>query len=224
MNKLSKKPKEPLSRILLKKVKYEEYSPHPIVGVDEVGRGCLAGPVFAAAVCLKSDSSNHFLTDSKLISEKRREEFAPLIIAEHWTGIGSASVEEIDELNILQASLLAMQRAVLELEKQMGVRSGHILVDGNQRIPYFERQQTTVIKGDLRCLPISAASIVAKVARDTLMRELSKDFPVYGFESHKGYGSEAHRKAISIHGPISHHRKSFSGVREYVAQFAHARP
>jgi ribonuclease HII len=151
------------------------------------------------------------------LSEKRREEIAPLITANHYVGIGSASVEEIDELNILQASLLAMKRAVENLENAMGKRSGHILVDGNQKIPNFERLQTTLIKGDLRCAPISAASIVAKVARDKLMKEYSARWIEYGFEKHKGYGSEAHRKIIAKIGPCPCHRKTFKGVKEYLS-------
>ena len=192
------------------------FAPAPIVGVDEVGRGCLAGPVYAGAVCLRSDDSLLLLTDSKLLSEKRRDEIAPLILNSHWVGIGSASVEEIDELNILQASLLAMKRAVEELEKQMGFSAGHVLVDGNQKIPDLKRPQTTLVKGDLRCLPISAASIVAKVARDQLMRDLAEKFPVYGFEKHKGYGCKTHRDAIATHGPSVWHRQSFRGVKEHL--------
>lgn len=187
------------------------------MGVDEVGRGCIAGPVYAAAVCLKSDLNLETLTDSKLLSEKRREQISPIILSNHYVGIGNATVEEIDELNILQASLLAMRRAIEELEKQLGQKAGHVLVDGNQKIPYFDRKQTTLIKGDLRCAPISAASIVAKVARDSLMKEYATRWTEYGFEKHKGYGSEAHRKVISEIGPCPCHRKSFRGVKEFLS-------
>ena len=191
------------------KVDWRRFQPFPVVGVDEVGRGCLAGPVYAAAVCLKSDELSELFTDSKLISEKRREDLAPKILELHWASIASASVEEIDELNILQASLLAMKRAVEGLEKKMGQAAGHILVDGNKKIPNLQRLQTTLIKGDLRCSPISAASIVAKVSRDQLMREFGVLYPGYGFEKHKGYASLVHRAAIISKGPLAVHRKSF---------------
>jgi len=200
------------------KIDHRTYTPSPVVGVDEVGRGCLAGPVYAGAVCLKSDQLIESLTDSKLISEKRREFLAPLILESHWCGIGFATVEEVDELNILQASLLAMHRAVMALEKNMGAVAGHVLVDGNQRIPDLKVAQTTVIKGDIRCLPISAASIIAKVARDTVMKQLAQEFPAYGFEKHNGYGSEFHRQAIATHGVLALHRKSFRGVKEFVSK------
>ncbi len=206
----------------LELINWKAYGPFPVFGVDEVGRGCLAGPVYAAAAFLKSDQHIELLTDSKLISEKRRELIAPLVHADHEVCIASASVEEIDELNILQASLLAMQRAVVGLAQRLGFEEGHVLVDGNQRIPGLSRHlprflQTPIIKGDLRAAPISAASIVAKVARDHLMAELGKEFAGYGFEKHKGYGSAAHRDAIKILGPTAHHRQSFSGVKEHLS-------
>lgn len=196
-------------------INYMDFSPAPVVGVDEVGRGCLAGPVYAAAVCLKSSAHIEFFTDSKAISESRREEIAPLILNAHWVGIGSASVEEIDSINILQASLLAMKRAVEDLEKKMGKRTGHLLVDGNQKV-HLDRLQTTIVKGDLRCLPISAASIVAKVTRDRLMREAAHEYPGYGFEKHKGYASDYHRAAIASLGPSPWHRRTFRGVKEHL--------
>lgn len=200
----------------LNRINYQNYSPAPVVGVDEVGRGCLAGSVFAAAVFLKNDDLSDLLTDSKLISESRREELSPLILQQHYYGIGSASVEEIDEINILQASLLAMKRAVLAIEKQMNQIAGHILIDGNQKIPRFDRTQTTIVKGDLRCLPISAASIIAKVTRDQYMKAEAIHHPNYGFEKHKGYASEFHRGAIQKFGPTPLHRKTFKGVKEFV--------
>jgi ribonuclease HII len=184
-----------------------------VIGVDEVGRGCLAGPVYASAMILQSDELNDLVTDSKLLSEARREELAETILEKHLVGIGTASVQEIDELNILQASLLAMRRAVAKLK----VKEGHVLVDGNQRIPGLKGfEQTTVIKGDLRVAPISAASIVAKVARDRLMKELGVQFPVYGFEEHKGYSTPSHKQNIVLHGPCQWHRRSFSGVKEFL--------
>lgn len=197
-------------------INWKDYGPAPIIGVDEVGRGCLAGPVVAGAVLLQSDLYLEKLTDSKLISEKQRSALAPLIESAHLVGIGVASTQEIDEINILQASLLAMKRAVLELEKKIGVEAGHLLIDGTFRIPNFERKQTCFIKGDLRVQPISAASIVAKVYRDQLMCELAEEYPEYGFEKHKGYASAIHKKAIQEVGPTVWHRKSFRGVKEYI--------
>lgn len=187
---------------------------YKIIGVDEVGRGCLAGPVYASAVSFNSDILSDLVTDSKLLSEKRRTELSIEIQKHHHVGLGFATVEEIDELNILQASLLAMKRAV----EALGLKAGHLLIDGNQKIPNMakEFQQTTVIKGDLRVAPISAASIVAKVTRDELMKNLGVTFPQYGFEAHKGYSTVVHKKSIAEHGPCIWHRKSFSGVKEFV--------
>lgn len=200
----------------LEPIDWTQFGPGLIVGVDEVGRGCLAGPVYAAAVVLKSNDLCEHLTDSKLLSEKRREELAPKIEQAHWSSVAFATVEEIDELNILQASLLAMKRAIIDLEKKMGQPVAHVLVDGHMRIPDLQRKQTPIVKGDLRCAPISAASIVAKVSRDTLMKEIGSRFPTYGFEKHKGYASPVHRKAIAEIGPIlTIHRRSFGGVKEY---------
>lgn len=202
----------------LPRVDWKLYQPGPVVGVDEVGRGCLAGPVYAAAACLKSDILSEQLTDSKLLSEKRREELRPLIEEHHWVALGFATVEEIDEINILQASLLAMNRAVQNLEEKMQTKTGHLLVDGNFKVPGLTCLQTTLVKGDLRCSPISAASIYAKVSRDLLMKQLGEQFPVYGFEKHKGYASPIHRKAIAEAGPCAHHRKSFAGVKEFLSR------
>lgn len=201
-------------KIELPKIDWKDFSPGPIIGVDEVGRGCLAGPVYAAAVIFKSDSLSDLVTDSKLLSEKRREELIEQITQEHLVGIGSASVEEIDELNILNAALLAMKRAV----ENLGVTSGHVLVDGNKKIPGLASGflQTTVVKGDLRVAPISAASIVAKVTRDRLMKELGAQYPVYGFEVHKGYSTATHMQSILTNGPCVVHRRTFSGVKEYL--------
>lgn len=185
-----------------------------VIGVDEVGRGCLAGPVFAAAVVLPRDFKIEGVTDSKLLSEARRSELSKLIYDHAQVGIGFASVGEIDRINILQASFLAMRRAI----ENLGLRTGHVLVDGNQRISQLcedSYQQTTLIKGDLRALPISAASIVAKVARDELMIRMGEKYPVYGFEKHKGYSSQFHATAIQKHGPCVHHRSTFAGVREH---------
>ncbi len=217
---------------ILAKCDYRQFGPSPVVGVDEVGRGCLAGSVYAGAVMLKDSPLSHefegLIKDSKLLSEKRREEIAPQICKYHLVGIGFATVDEIDKLNILQASFLAMKRALQALDKKLleetgqflgvGGAGGHVLVDGRQKIPdLVGLPQTAIIKGDLRCLPISAASIVAKVVRDQYMRDLAHEYPVYGFEKHKGYGSQYHRQAIKVHGPSPYHRKTFRGVKEFLS-------
>lgn len=210
-SKATKRPKKPLQEY--PKVEWRDYSPEPVIGVDEVGRGCLAGPVYAAAVILKSDDLNELVTDSKLLTEERREELAEIICKNHRVGIGFATVEEIDQINILQASLLAMKRAI----EQLGVQGGHVLVDGNQKIPNLAGfEQSTIVKGDLRAAPISAASIVAKVTRDRLMKELGAKYPQYGFQEHKGYSTPVHKTSIETHGPCRVHRKSFAGVKEHL--------
>lgn len=192
-------------------VDWTSYGPGPVIGVDEVGRGCLAGPVFAAAVILPAGFDATGITDSKLLSEIRRQTLAERIHAEAQVGIGFASVSEIDRLNILQASFLAMRRAIENLRSL----NGHVLVDGNQKISALEgHRQTTFIKGDLRVTPIGAASIVAKVARDGYMKKLAEKFPLYGFEKHKGYASAVHVAAIQANGPCVQHRSTFAGVRE----------
>ncbi len=195
---------------------WKQLVPQPVIGVDEVGRGCLAGPVFAAAVILPADFSLVGVTDSKLLSEARREKLAVQIHDVAMVGIGFASVGEVDRLNILGATFTAMRRAIENLMAGMSPGTGHVLVDGNQRIQGLEGfRQTTLIKGDLRAQPIAAASIVAKVARDNLMKNLGEKYPLYGFEKHKGYGSPTHLAAIQKHGPCSQHRSTFAGVREY---------
>lgn len=200
------------SKIVYDTVDWKKFSPGPVIGVDEVGRGCLAGPVYAAAVIFKSDELSDLVTDSKLLSEKRRDELSERILANHQVGIGFATPEEIDELNILNAALLAMKRAV----DNLGVSAGHVLVDGNKKIPDLPNfHQTTFVKGDLRVAPISAASIVAKVTRDRLMKELGKEYPGYGFEVHKGYCTSLHKEGIAKLGPTIQHRRSFAGVKEY---------
>ena len=181
-----------------------------IIGVDEVGRGCLAGPVYAAACIINKDFPYSHYTDSKKISAAKREKYTAEIIENHQVSLGYATVKEIEEINILQASLLAMQRAVWGV----GVSSGDIIVDGNQKIPEVPERfvQETLTKGDLRATPIAAASIVAKVTRDNLMVELSKKFPEYSLEKHKGYGTQQLRDAIFKHGATEIHRKTFAGV------------
>lgn len=196
----------------LEKIDWRKITPGPIIGVDEVGRGCLAGPVYAGAAILLSEACEDELTDSKLLSEDRRETLAKAILKHHRVCVAWATEEEIERLNIFQASLLAMKRAV----EGLGVEGGHLLVDGKFPIPGMESfVQTPLIKGDLRATPISAAAICAKVARDHFMQDLAERYPGYGFEKHKGYATEEHRKAIQLNGPCRVHRRSFGGVREF---------
>ncbi len=184
----------------------------PVAGVDEAGRGPLAGPVVAAAVILDPANTPAGLADSKTLSEKRREALAPLIRQSAAVGVGAASVEEIDTLNILQASLLAMRRAVAALPRPPAV----CLVDGNQD-PRLSCRTELVIKGDARSLSIAAASIIAKTVRDEEMRALDKIHPQYGWASNKGYGSAAHRAALERFGATDHHRRSFAPVAAAIA-------
>ena len=187
--------------------------PSPVIGVDEAGRGCLAGPVCAAAVILKDLSGIERYTDSKLLSPDLRKSLAKDIITRQKFAIGFATRVEIDTLNILQAALLAMKRAVLKL----GVFSGTLLIDGKFSIPNLGGfDQIPLIKGELRAIPIAAASIVAKVIRDQKMLDLAKEYPNYGFEIHKGYATKKHKEAISQFGPCLQHRKTFTGVKEHI--------
>lgn len=183
------------------------------MGVDEVGRGCLAGAVYAAAVILDAQFEYQHYQDSKLVSAERRRQLANEIKSQHRTSLGFASVDEIRDLNILRASLLAMKRAVEGLK----VKSAVVLVDGIHQIPGLSSkfEQVTLIKGDQRVRAIAAASIAAKVARDEEMLELSKKYPHYGFEIHKGYGTAMHRSKIKEHGPCPEHRCLFKGVKEF---------
>ncbi len=195
--------------------------PTPFIGIDEVGRGCLAGPVCAGVVILNDQFPvKHFL-DSKTLSEEKREALALEIRANHHWALGWASVEEVDEINILQATYLAMTRAVRSLEEklkdQLNIKNGTLLIDGRDRVSDLkDYKQLPIIKGDQHMRCISAASIIAKVARDQLMAELAKEFPVYGFEKHKGYATEIHRTAIENFKPTIHHRKTFGGVKEHL--------
>lgn len=184
-----------------------------IAGVDEAGRGPWAGPVVAAAVVLDPDKPIEGLKDSKTIKAERRDELA-LLICRHARdfAIGEASVEEIDRLNIRRANHLAMQRAVAGLTT-LPVR---ILVDGNDS-PVFACESTAIVGGDRQIAAISAASILAKCHRDALMVALSKIHPGYGFERHKGYGTQAHAEALARLGPCAIHRRSFAPVRKAAA-------
>lgn len=174
-------------------------------GVDEAGRGPLAGDVYAAAVILPPDLEIAGLNDSKKLSEARREELAP-IIKEHAVAwhIACATVEEIERLNILQAALLAMRRAV----EGLSVAPDYALTDGNQPPP-LPVPVGTVIHGDAKSASIAAASVLAKTARDAALRQLDEQYPQYGFAAHKGYGTKAHYEAIEQHGPCPAHRPSF---------------
>ncbi len=190
----------------------------PLIGIDEVGRGCLAGPVYAAAVIFKSEKDVKHYQDSKKLTAQQRLELSLSIKSYHTFSIGIATVEEIDQLNILQASFLAMRRALgalSSLEKTVTV-----LVDGRDKIPNLgEYQQLPIIQGDSKVRLIGAASIVAKVARDLFMTELATQFGNYGFEKHKGYGTAVHRQQIQKHGPTVWHRQTFSGVKEHIRSF-----
>lgn len=176
-----------------------------ICGVDEAGRGPLAGPVCAAAVILPHNLEIPGLTDSKKLTDKKRRELFPIIKAQAVAfGIGLASEKEIDEINILQATFLAMQRAM----EQLKVRPDLALIDGN-REKDFGIPVKTVVKGDSLSMNIAAASILAKVTRDDLMEELAVKYPGYGFEIHKGYGTKAHYAALREKGPCEIHRMTF---------------
>lgn len=181
-----------------------------LAGVDEAGRGPLAGPVVAAAVILNPKTSIAGLTDSKLLTEKKREKLFELITSQCVSySVAFATVSEIDELNILQATLLAMRRAVAELS----VKPDEVWVDGNQD-PSCSLPTKLIVQGDLIIPAISAASIIAKVTRDRLMKQLDVECSGYGFSEHKGYGTKQHVLAIKELGPTLHHRKTFSPVRE----------
>ena len=176
-----------------------------ICGVDEAGRGPLAGPVCAAAVILPRDLQIPGLTDSKKLTDKKRRELFPVIQEQAVAyGIGLASEQEIDEINILQATFLAMRRAL----DQLSVRPDLALIDGN-RETNFGLPVKTVVKGDSLSANIAAASILAKVTRDNIMIQLSEQYPEYGFEIHKGYGTKAHYAALTEHGASPVHRRSF---------------
>lgn len=178
-----------------------------VCGCDEAGRGCLAGPVVAAAVILPSGFRHPLLNDSKQLSSSQRDELREYILesATH-TAIGSVDHRTIDEINILQASFLAMHRAL----EQLAAIPGLILVDGNRFKPYGNIPHTCVIKGDGKYSQIAAASILAKTARDRVMKELHEKHPEYGWQSNKGYPSPDHREAIRKHGPSPYHRMSYN--------------
>jgi len=189
-------------------------TPGLLAGVDEAGRGPLAGPVVAAAVILDDLQPIRGLRDSKQLSARQRDLLHDQILARALCcSVASASVEEIDAMNILQATLLAMQRAVQGLR----LLPQRVVVDGN-RLPVLQVPAAAIVQGDAKVQAISAASILAKVHRDRLCAGLHAQFPAYGFDGHKGYGTAAHLAALLRHGPCAAHRRSFAPVRE-----AHAR-
>ena len=181
-----------------------------LAGVDEAGRGPLVGNVVAAAVILDAASPIPGLADSKKLSAAKRESLAEQIKARAvaWVVV-SVSHEDIDRINILQATLLAMKQAV----EQLAVCPDHVFIDGN-RCPSLAVPATAIIKGDARVAEISAASILAKVARDAQMAELHRSYPQYGFDRHKGYPTKAHLQALAEHGPCPEHRRSYAPVRK----------
>lgn len=192
-----------------------------ICGVDEAGRGPLAGAVYASAVILNPEHHIDGLADSKKISENKRNMLA-IEIKQHalaWA-IASSSVEEIDELNILQASLLAMKRAVDAMQTQfehiLSGRELHVQVDGN-KCPNISLPCEAIVKGDSKVQAISAASILAKTARDSELYELDKQYPMYGFAKHKGYPTKAHMETLQRHGVSPIHRRSYAPVRQLLA-------
>ncbi len=188
-----------------------------IAGVDEAGRGPLAGSVFAAAVILDTTQPIDGLADSKTLSASKRNKLATLIkqTALSWH-ISEASVEEIDSLNILQATLLAMQRAI----NGLSILPNEVLIDGNQ-LPVLTMPAQAIIKGDSKIKAISAASILAKVARDNLMNEYHKKYPNFAFHQHKGYGTQQHIAEIEKFGFLDIHRKTFNPVKSLIAKQKH---
>ena len=191
---------------------YRRRGYHQIAGVDEVGRGPLAGPVVAAAVILPRDGIGPKLFDSKQISSKKREDLYPIILSEALgVGIGSVGQEEIDRINILQATLKAMILAI----ENLPFSPDFLLIDGTQGLK-FSIPQKSIPKGDQLSNSIAAASIVAKVTRDRMMDEYHPSIPQYNFARHKGYGTKEHRQAIQRFGVCELHRKTFRGVKEYL--------
>ena len=180
-------------------------------GCDEAGRGCLAGPVFAAAVILPDDFSNKLLNDSKQLSEKQRATLRPLIEQEalDWA-VASVNNHEIDRINILNASILAMHRAL----DQLRLRPEHIIVDGNRFKMYQDIPSLCIVKGDGKYMSIAAASVLAKTHRDEYMENLHEQFPVYNWKRNKGYPTKEHRQGIADHGITDFHRKSFTLLQQ----------
>ncbi len=187
-----------------------------VIGVDEVGRGPLAGPVVAAAVYIPPENRGHpvwrDVQDSKKISAIRRDILFLVIQGQCIYGIASASVDEIDSINILQATFLAMRRAI----EQMKLNNPYVLIDGNRLPKNWPWDSRAIIKGDTKSVSIAAASILAKVTRDRLMVELANTHPEYGWDNNAGYGTPEHLSALSAHGITPHHRQSFAPVRTVI--------
>ena len=182
-----------------------------VIGVDEAGRGPLAGPVVAAAVMLKEYTEElDEINDSKKLTEKTREKLYDIIMKNFDVAVGISTVEEIDKLNILNADFLAMRRALKDLKSLKNEKEYTVLVDGNLKIKEYIGKQLPIVKGDAKSLSIAAASIIAKVTRDRLMKDLASVYPDYHFEKHKGYGTKVHIEAIKDKGAIEGvHRKVF---------------
>lgn len=185
-------------------------------GCDEAGRGCLAGPVFAAAVVLPADFQNELLNDSKQLTEKQRYSLRPIIEEQAiaWA-VGIVSAQEIDKINILNASILAMHRALDKLT----IRPEHLIIDGNRFKPYDNVPYQCVVKGDGKYMSIAAASILAKTYRDDYMNSIAQDYPMYQWTKNKGYPTKAHRAAIKEFGPCEHHRMSFTLLEDTQLEF-----
>ncbi len=185
-------------------------------GCDEAGRGCLAGPVFAAAVILPADFNLDLLNDSKKLTEKQRYQLRPIIEEQAIAyAVGIVSEKEIDQINILQASFLAMHRAI----DKLSLKPEHLIIDGNRFKDYKEIPATTIVKGDGKYMSIAAASVLAKTYRDDYMNEIHQQYPMYIWNKNKGYPSKAHRQAIEEHGPCIHHRMSFRLLNKQLSLF-----
>lgn len=213
MEKKKIKKEENINKLTLKE--FDEKYNEIILGVDEAGRGPLAGPVVASAVIISQyfEELNE-INDSKKLTEKKREKLYSLIMEKCIVGIGIANEKEIDEINILNATFLAMRRAIEEVEKKIQNSEKKIeftitLVDGNHKIREYNKKQEAIIKGDGKSLSIAAASIIAKVTRDNMLKEIALEFPQYFFEKHKGYGTKLHKEILQNIGPCKYHRKSF---------------
>jgi ribonuclease HII len=181
-------------------------------GVDEAGRGCLAGPVFAAAVILPESFSNELLNDSKQLTEKQRYALRPIIEAEAVAyAVGVVFPDEIDKINILNASFLAMTRAI----ETLNVKPEHLLIDGNRFKSKLLIPFTTIVKGDGKMMSIAAASVLAKTYRDDYMNKIAEEYPQYDWLENKGYPTAKHRDAIAEHGITPYHRLTFKGVKEF---------
>lgn len=176
-------------------------------GCDEAGRGCLAGPVYAAAVILPADFRNELLNDSKQLNEKQRYALRPIIEKEAlaWA-VGVVDNREIDRINILAASIMAMHRAI----DVLSVRPEHLIIDGNRFKPYRDIPYTTIVKGDGKMMSIAAASVLAKTYRDDFMNRIAEEYPMYDWTSNKGYPTGKHRSAIKLYGTTPYHRLSFN--------------